>query len=63
MTDELTPDERITEGASQLATIVWRYYDLLKEQGFSDQAAIYLTMEYQKQIMAEALHKDSRTGL
>jgi len=51
MPNELTQREQIIEYLNQLSLRVHEYYKALRLQGFNEEMAFALTMEYQKQII------------
>ena len=55
--EELTEYEKMIEGVTQLAGLMWEYYTALTEIGFSKKEALELTIEYQKNIIGMAKPK------
>lgn len=49
--EELTDFEKLVQGVSQFATLVRAYYEALKESGFSHKDAMFLTAQYQKDVL------------
>lgn len=49
--EELTQYEKMIEGISQFAMLIYAYYSALIENGFSRKDALVLTIEYQRQIL------------
>jgi len=62
MSDELTPFERLIEGTTQLAMMLHAYHDALRENGFSEDDAMFLCTEYQKGIIAAAAENNRKNS-
>ena len=50
--EELTEFEKAIDSVALLAGLVKAYYDALIEQGMTKKDALYLTGEYQKQLLS-----------
>jgi len=51
MSDELTDFEKMINGISQFAALIIAYYNALIDGGLNKEQAIFLTAEYQKEII------------
>jgi hypothetical protein len=60
--EELTPFENLIESTLQLAKIVRAYYDHLLECGFSENQAMALATQYQKDIINMAKSNNNSAG-
>lgn len=49
--DEKTDFEKLIDSAAQLATVVRAYYKSLTEEGFTEEQAFKMSIEYQNSIM------------
>jgi len=56
--EELTDFEKAVESVALLAGLIKAYYDALIEQGMTKKDALYLTGEYQKQMLSGFGKKD-----
>ncbi len=52
--DDLTNFEKLIDAISQMAAVVSAYHKALLEQGFSEENALLLTIEYQKELLGMA---------
>jgi hypothetical protein len=55
--DELTSEEKATEGLYKLAAMMWEYYDALMEKGFVDEDALKIALEWQALIVSAGAKK------
>jgi hypothetical protein len=51
MVDELTNYEKLIEGVNRFAMLMRSYFSALIEQGFSEDQAINLTAQYQRDML------------
>lgn len=49
--EELTDFEKMIEGTTQFAAMIYTYYQALKDNGFPEPIALALTIEYQKEAV------------
>ena len=48
--------DRIFEATGNLARLMWRYYTALRVEGFDEDTALDLTLDYQRDVFANARH-------